>query len=633
MSFKRGLFGRSVPPPNPQEVNGKIGKKFEAWKTALQKEDALQYMMPLAPTRRKIMDKLMETTDIHEWYNKRLKAIVENNPLFNDMGESLVSDTYVGEAVAQFIKHDIKYRVKQERELAEERANQAYIQQFILWLQGKGDATLHAKTPWGIKTPALELKEVRDYLDSFLDIFYDTWLRLTKLVFNGPNTLNEYWIYYKYVLHAEDWPVEDPLYFLDIRAWFDDDYAPMVKSGVDGPFKNLDDAAVFPPAPRPGMPPPPEVPEPPEAPEPGPELAPDAPVTARVSGLVGAFVGALSRTGTTLANAGKVLMSLPASYVASMEGDVWSDQEWLMDIDELVTHENSANAALAEHQRVLGLIDAASTPEDRDILVAQAAERQTKLDQAIAERDAFGQSLHKKYQGVDSNKFDDWHKQRLVAWAAEEKAEIERLEAEEIERRQKEAAEKAERKAKRKAEREAKRIEEEKAEKARRDAATREVEIARKMKEMEEAERARAAEVEAKRRAEAEAKAKADQEERSRRAAATAELTARQTAYDTELQRIAREKEVFVQQTQDYEARKREITRLEQDLAKAQKREVQLEIEERGGKRHTLLVQQNKQAEINLNRAKDQLIVDFARISAGLKGLQEQRRALGNRPK
>jgi hypothetical protein len=542
MSVKRGLFGRAGPAPDAQNVNGQVGKKFEAWKTALQKEDAIQYLMPLAGTRRKIVDKLLQRSEIGSWYSRRVEAIHRNVPFFSPMEEGTLRDLYNNLAGNAFLKHDIKARLKEEQALVEERANQKYVQQFILWLQGKGDDALHAKTPWGRKKPALELKEVRDYMDSFLDIFYDTWLRLTKLVFNGPNSLNEYWIYYKFVLHADDWPAEDPIYFLDIRAWFDDDYSPMTKSGVRGPFGNLDNAAPFPPRPAEQGAPPPPPPPPPEAPPPPPPPEP-AGDPSRLGVITNAVSRFITSAGTALANTASVVASLPIEFINSFEGvDGYGPGagesiagEFVRDIDELMTYEKQVEDHKKQRASILTSIDSASE-RDKDVLVRAANDLHAQIITLEAERDEFGRDLHNKYgtpefksRSDNRNIFEEWDANRRAALATAMNEEQRKLKEEE-EKAKREAEMRSKRE--RRAEREAKRKAEEDA-KAMADAERRRLELERE-------------------RAEKERKAKMEEDEKREIARRRKETEDRVAAEN--MARWAREKESLEQDKGNLEA-------------------------------------------------------------------------------
>lgn len=227
--MKRGLLNfKSVTPLQKKDIATQVGIKFKAWKTTLLKEDSLQYMLPLTTTKRKIIDRALRNTDLEQWFDKRMRFLYESFEDDADLGQAGVTvDAFKRDykimAYDKLAKYDAKYRIKKEIKEAEKKANDLYVNGFIMWMLGKGTEEELVFTPWKRNKPALELKEVRDYLDAFIDIFYDTWHRLTLLVFRSPQSLNDYWLWYKYIMNIKSWPKDDPTYFLEMREWFDGD--------------------------------------------------------------------------------------------------------------------------------------------------------------------------------------------------------------------------------------------------------------------------------------------------------------------------------------------------------------------------------------------------------------------------
>lgn len=227
--MRRGLGSRRAQsqPESREDLAKEIGVKFKAWETALLKEDALRLMVPLSGQKRRIV----------EWQlRERARNIGVFRSAFVERMIATPPEYYDEMAAKELIKQDTRYHYDKMREQAEEAAQMEFVKTFIEWLQGKGPEALHSRTPWGRKAPALEIKEVREYLEGFLDMFYKTWLKLTLLVFRGPRTLKEYWVYYKFVLHPEDWPSEDPLYFLEMNVFFDPEF-PGNPRNPDGTYK------------------------------------------------------------------------------------------------------------------------------------------------------------------------------------------------------------------------------------------------------------------------------------------------------------------------------------------------------------------------------------------------------------
>lgn len=83
------------------------------------------------------------------------------------------------------------------------RVRDQYVRDFWCWLRGKGDPAEHKRTPWGHQDYAKISTEVSSYMGALLDKSHDfqkkvallnTKARLRQL------TLNELWLYYKYII-------------------------------------------------------------------------------------------------------------------------------------------------------------------------------------------------------------------------------------------------------------------------------------------------------------------------------------------------------------------------------------------------------------------------------------------------
>ena len=84
-----------------------------------------------------------------------------------------------------------------------------YQKRFMTWLMGKGLEEDHKLTPWGREAHALMLPEVRAWIEQMIDAASITENYLAKLLFRGPQSLEEYAIYYKYLLHMEEYLTTD----------------------------------------------------------------------------------------------------------------------------------------------------------------------------------------------------------------------------------------------------------------------------------------------------------------------------------------------------------------------------------------------------------------------------------------
>jgi hypothetical protein len=115
-----------------------------------------------------------------------------------------------------------------------------FYKRFLTWLMGKGQEEDHIRTPWYRQAQALELEEVRELLEAFLWEIHIVENQLLKLVWKGPQTLNEYYLYFKYVLQHQEFVLEtDPWFFLEWRQYSKDNVVmdehgkPEARAGLD----------------------------------------------------------------------------------------------------------------------------------------------------------------------------------------------------------------------------------------------------------------------------------------------------------------------------------------------------------------------------------------------------------------
>ena len=184
--MNRGLGSRRR--ASRQELADSIGQKFRAWKTDLQKEFMLDKMTALSSERRKYVEQFIE---------RKLKD--PEVPKKEKRGWAM-------------------WKAMHEAEGLEQQADTNLVKGFTAWLMGRGSDCDHQKTPWGREPHAMELPEARAFIDGFVDALMESEKYLLKLIWKTPQTLEEWFIYYKYVLNADTYiKYDDPWFFLDFK--------------------------------------------------------------------------------------------------------------------------------------------------------------------------------------------------------------------------------------------------------------------------------------------------------------------------------------------------------------------------------------------------------------------------------
>lgn len=184
----------AAPSTDLSYVAKRIEDAFGKYETALQKDKGAALFQPLPAKRQRQLDKFL---------THRIKY-------YEEKGDK----DYVSA-----IKH---YMVQTMMKAEEAKIAEDYQKSFFAWLLGQGKQSDHARTPWGREPHALELPSVRKVLEQILEALYITKTYLIKLIFRTPQTLGEYAIYYKYILHCEDWIAsEDAWIFLEFPALID----------------------------------------------------------------------------------------------------------------------------------------------------------------------------------------------------------------------------------------------------------------------------------------------------------------------------------------------------------------------------------------------------------------------------
>lgn len=178
--------------PNPQIFAKELGVKFKAWRTQFSLESGVATIAQLPAIKDKEMD---------EWLDWKIREATAN--LDTERRQALVA-----------------LKVAREHNAFEATVDRDFYKRFLLWLIGKGEETDHLRTPWYRQAQALELAEVRELLEAFLWEIATVENALLKLVWKGPQSLNEYYLYYKYVLQHQEYVLEqDPWFFLEFRKY------------------------------------------------------------------------------------------------------------------------------------------------------------------------------------------------------------------------------------------------------------------------------------------------------------------------------------------------------------------------------------------------------------------------------
>lgn len=151
----------------------------------------------------------------------KLKSLKLTNDQLNDLLLEMIENNITTANNEQERKAWIDMKVKKTSKTMVKRLEEAFIEDFNLWLHGRSPhnvvekletkweddpyhgyvrrQTLVKYTPWGNK-PLTFLPEVRKYLEGPI-LNRDHVIKvLTKLKLTGPRTIEEAWIYYKYIV-------------------------------------------------------------------------------------------------------------------------------------------------------------------------------------------------------------------------------------------------------------------------------------------------------------------------------------------------------------------------------------------------------------------------------------------------
>lgn len=109
------------------------------------------------------------------------------------------------------------WQAMNEADDTEAAADEGYKRDFLAWLMGKGKEEDHRRTPWYRDDWMLRhLDDVRNWVETFVDVIYETELAMIKLALNGPTNLQEAEIYYKYLVNLDWMRRDDKFFFVDM---------------------------------------------------------------------------------------------------------------------------------------------------------------------------------------------------------------------------------------------------------------------------------------------------------------------------------------------------------------------------------------------------------------------------------
>lgn len=205
LPFQRGLG--SARRPSQVEQLGLTAAYAQDMRTRLL-EDPVKYMQNV-PSRNRAgairslkarMDRLIAT------------AVREDNEAYNPLQPTITRSAR--DAQVQGLGMMI---ASLESEGATEAANDRFKRDFIAWMLGKGKEEDHRKTPWYRSDWAVRtLPDVQEFVDSLVDIIYETELQLVKLITHPPRNMRDMEAYYKYVVNMDWMRKDDSFFFVDM---------------------------------------------------------------------------------------------------------------------------------------------------------------------------------------------------------------------------------------------------------------------------------------------------------------------------------------------------------------------------------------------------------------------------------
>jgi len=104
-----------------------------------------------------------------------------------------------------------------------------FVRDFWAWLLGRGKDSDHARTPWGRQSVAYD-GEVKQYVDLMYSQMHHYKVKINLLAHRVPEGINEFFIYYKYIVRGE--PL-DKTHFLNDFEIFTDEFKAARKLGQE----------------------------------------------------------------------------------------------------------------------------------------------------------------------------------------------------------------------------------------------------------------------------------------------------------------------------------------------------------------------------------------------------------------
>jgi len=146
-------------------------KKYEAGKDPLEIEESLQVIIPT-----------------NEQEQEVLSAVIDK--MFNIAGDD-ASKTALAMWKLQLQEKSTSAGIKFD-----------FLRRFYFWLLGRGTQEDTDKTSWGRGNAAVLNPEVAAYIEQFSTKRLDYALKLSLLATRTPKTLNEYYLYFKYIVNG-----------------------------------------------------------------------------------------------------------------------------------------------------------------------------------------------------------------------------------------------------------------------------------------------------------------------------------------------------------------------------------------------------------------------------------------------
>lgn len=166
--------------PQPQ-------RKFEVGKSPLERESAISVIKPRDATTRATIIKIIDDQIL------RLRSADAPEEEVKAKRDALVM--YKNQIVMDDQWSSVQFD---------------FVQDFWLWLLGRGKDEDHKKTNWGRSNVAVFDRSVQEYVDSFVEKRHQFALELAKLASKVPTGIAQFYLYFKYVVRGGIKRTKDP---------------------------------------------------------------------------------------------------------------------------------------------------------------------------------------------------------------------------------------------------------------------------------------------------------------------------------------------------------------------------------------------------------------------------------------